>query len=581
VRPVVNRSFRLLTWVLLLTISYRAFGQGSPLDFERVAPKRLPETAGRVTIPSAPERAVVADETPVLSRLDGIVLLDQPGQVRHSGSPKVTGIKSEGSGLIASPKLAALLTPFLGKPANFGDLQVICTEIVRFYRDNNRPVVDAQLPEQEVTNGVLQVLVIEGRIGQVIAEGQHWFPENRLLRGIRSRPGDSIESNRLLDDIHWLNRNAFRHSDLLFRKGTTSGETDLVIKTTDRFPFRPYISYDNWGTDLTGNERWQTGFNWGDAFGLDQILSYQFSAAPDPTLFTAHAGTWTIPLPWRHVLDFYGSYSRSQPDTADTDFDAKSLQAGILYTIPLPNFRGMRHEVSIGTDFKQSNNNLLFGGTNIFASDTDIFQFRASYQVRELDSAGATTAQAAVIYSPGGITSDNTDPAFEEQRAFAHADYVYGRLTAQRTQRLPWNLTLVATISGQLANGNLLASEQFSLGGATSVRGYDETLVNGDRGWLGNLELYSPPISLLSRIRTGAPEDELKLVVFFDAGGASNVDLLPGENGYTGISGIGTGLRYRVNTWVNVRFDYAWSLQEIAGIDVDSSRAYISVSLSY
>jgi len=578
---VVNRSSLLLTWALLLTISYRSFGQASPLDFERVAPKRLPVTESRVTIPPPPERAVVADETPVLARLDGIVLLDEPRQVRRSGWPRLTGVKSEGSGLISSPELAARLAPFLGKPANFGDLQVICTEIVRFYRDNNRPVVDAQLPEQEVTNGVLQILVIEGRMGRVIAEGQRWFPESRLLRGIRSRAGDSIEADRLLDDIHWLNRNPFRHSDLLFRKGTTIGETDLVIKTTDRFPFRPYVSYDNWGTDLTGNERWQTGFNWGDAFGLDQILSYQFSTAPDPKLFTAHAGTWTIPLPWRHVLDFYGSYSSSQPDTVDTDFDATSLQAGILYTIPLPNFHGMKHEVSIGTDFKQSNNNLLFGGTNIFASDTDIVQLRASYQLRELDTFGATTAQAAVIYSPGGITSDNTDPAFDEQRAFAHADYLYGRLTAQRTQKLPWNLTLVATVSGQLANGNLLASEQFSLGGATTVRGYDETLANGDRGWLGSLELYSPPLSLLSRIRPGAPEDELKLLAFFDAGGVSNIDLLPGEDDYIGISGIGAGLRYRVNTWVSVRFDYAWSLQGVAGVDVDSSRGYISVSVSY
>jgi hemolysin activation/secretion protein len=201
--------------------------------------------------------------------------------------------------------------------------------------------------------------------------------------------------------------------------------------------------------------------------------------------------------------------------------------------------------------------------------------------LRELDSGGATTGQAFLVYSPGGITSNNTDEAFEQQRAFANADYVYGRLTAQRTQKLPGNFTLVATVSGQLASGNLLASEQFSLGGATTVRGYDESLANGDRGWLGSVELYSPPLSILNRIRTNAPEDELKLLIFFDAGGVSNIDLLSDEKGYIGLSGIGAGLRYRINTWVGIRFDYAWSLQQISGFDTDSSRAYISVSLSY
>ncbi len=576
----MNRYLLSFTWALLLAIGRDAFGQASPLNFERVAPKRLPELDREVTIPS-PEGAPIEDDTPVFTRLDGIVLLDKADQVRPTGWPRLTGVKSEGAGLISSPQLALRLASVLGKPATFGELHEICAEIVRFYRDNNRPVVDAQLPEQDVTNGVLQILVIEGRTAQVIAEGQHWFSEERIVRGIRLHSGDTIESARLLDDVNWLNRNPFRHSDLLFRKGALSGETDLVVKTTDRFPFRPYVGYDNWGTDLTGNERWQAGFNWGDAFGLDQILSYQFSAAPNPKSFTANAGTWTIPLPWRNVLEFYGSYARSQPEEAGTVFDAKSFQTGAFYIVPLPNFRGMKHEISLGAEFKQSNNNLLFGGTSVFNAETDILQYQASYQLRELDTTGVTTAQASVIYSPGGATSNNTDPAFQQQRAFADADYLYGRLTLQRTQKLPWNFSLITTVAGQLANGNLLASEQFSLGGATTIRGYEEAIANGDRGWLGSIELDSPPFSVLNRIITGAPEDELKLVAFYDAGGVSNVDLLPGESSYTGVSGIGAGLRYRVNTWAIVRFDYAWRLQKIPGIDTDSSRAYISVSLSY
>src|SRR4029453_7135193 len=155
--------------------------------------------------------------------------------------------------------------------------------------------------------------------------------------------------------------------------------------------------------------------------------------------------------------------------------------------------------------------------TNIFASDSEIFQFRLNYLARQFDSTGATSAQASLFYSPGGVTPDNTDPAFEQERAFAEANYFYGRLTLQRTQKLPWNLTLVATAAGQLSSDNLLASEQFSFGGATTVRGYEESIANGDRGWLGSLEIYSPPMLALRRIWTEAPEDELKFLVFFDA----------------------------------------------------------------
>ncbi len=217
---------------------------------------------------------------------------------------------------------------------------------------------------------------------------------------------------------------------------------------------------------------------------------------------------------------------------------------------------------------------------NIFDSTTNIFQFRVSYQARVNDSMGTTAAQASVYYSPGGFNSENTDSAFEEQRVFAQAEYVYGRVTLQRTLKLPWKMTVVATVAGQLAGGNLLPSEQFSLGGGTSIRGYEEAIANGDRGWLGSVEIQSPPIMILGR-RYGGPDDELKFLAFFDAGGISNVDRLPGEDSYIGLSGIGIGVRYRVSTRVGVRFDYGWKLQDIPSFDIDSSRAHISISLSY
>jgi hemolysin activation/secretion protein len=569
-------------WVLvaLTAAAPKAYSQGSPLDFQRVAPKAPPRADRPASLPS-PETEDPEDDTPVLDRLVGIVLLDQPQEVRRQGWPRYAGIKSEGDGLLANPGLVSRLTPFLGKATTFGDLQLLCAEVVKFYRENNRPVVDAQLPEQEITTGVVQVLVIEGRAGRVLAEEQRWFPEQRLIRAIRVKPGDFIEANRLLDDINWLNRNSFRRTDLLFRKGEVPGETDIVLKTTDRLPFRPYVSYDDWGTDLTGTHRLQAGFNWGNAFGLDQTLSYQFSTAPNPEVFTAHAGIWTIPLPWRHVLEFFGSYGRSRPEDLDVDVDAKSLQLGTLYTVPLPNIRGIKQDIALGAEFKESNNNLLFGGTSIFNSETQIFQLRLSYQAREVDVGGATSAQVSIFYSPGGITESNTDEAFEQERAFAEAEYFYGRVSIQRTQRLPKSFTLVASAAGQIATGNLLASEQFSLGGATTVRGYEEGILNGDRGWLASVELYSPPILILNRIGIRTNDDELKFLAFCDLGGASNVHLLPDEDSYVGIAGVGVGVRYRVGTWLSFRMDYAWQLQDIPDTESDSSRLYVSVTLSY
>ena len=57
---------------------------------------------------------------------------------------------------------------------------------------------------------------------------------------------------------------------------------------------------------------------------------------------------------------------------------------------------------------------------------------------------------------------------------------------------LPAGFLINTTASGQLSDSSLFVSEQFSLGGFDTVRGYDYREVSRDEGYLINLELRSP-----------------------------------------------------------------------------------------
>jgi hemolysin activation/secretion protein len=177
--------------------------------------------------------------------------------------------------------------------------------------------------------------------------------------------------------------------------------------------------------------------------------------------------------------------------------------------------------------------------------------------------------------------SDNDDEAFQTTRAFAEADYHYGRLNLRRVQNLPLSFSLVLSASGQLASGNLLRSEQLSLGGSTSLRGYEESAANGDQGWVASIELRSPPLPLLGLFGNESFKDDLVLLAFLDAGSVSSVERLPNEPSSLDLASVGVGLRYRFNTQLSVRFDYGWQIGDEAGFSGDDSRAHISVLLSY
>lgn len=562
--------------------------QASPLDFETVAPKPPPEKPDLPPQLPPLEEITEEDNTPVLDHLKSIVLLSNPQALRPEGWPAIDGIYADGTPTLRSPGLSAALQPHIGKPLRFGGLKKISATIVQFYRSRFRPVVDALIPEQDITNGVLQIIVIEGRVGRVLAEGQHWFSPKRLTRAVRARQGDEIYANTLIDDVNWLNRNPFRQSELLFRKGANPGETDLVLKTTDRLPFRPYLNYENTGTALTGEDRFQAGFNWGNAFLLDQILSFhqilsfQYSMAADSGLFHAYSGIWTIPLPWRHLLEFYGSNAESKPDIPDFHLTADSLQLGTRYLIPLPGRGSLKHEFSLGFEFKQSDNNLLFGGASIFASDVEVLQFFSAYRLRHAASHGITSAILTFYWSPGNLTRQNSDAAFRQERAQAEADYAYARLDLHRQTPLPLGFTFHTRAAGQISTTNLLGSEQLSLGGSSSVRGYAQSSFNGDQGWFASLEVHTPAIPLLRWQKTRHLDDKFKLVSFLDAGGLYNVDRLPDEPRGRELLSAGVGFRYRINTWLDIQFDHGWPLHTSDGEqDLASSRSHLGIMISY
>jgi len=132
--------------------------------------------------------------------------------------------------------------------------------------------------------------------------------------------------------------------------------------------------------------------------------------------------------------------------------------------------------------------------------------------------------------------------------------------------------------SGQIADGNLIQSEQLGFGGYYSIRGYDMRLVNGDNGFIVNVELLNCPIS------TGwshCDDDELQFLGFFDIGEATLHSPLSGEKRSTQLSSVGVGLRYTARRRVLLRVEYGYPLdRDVIGVNRDG-RVHIGAVLSF
>jgi hemolysin activation/secretion protein len=576
------------------TLALPVLGQ----DYELVAPKApaAPARAPQLVSPPASTPALVAPGRVILEKLRGLRFVDSAAKLVRTGVPGA-GVTVEDLPLLEDQAIRAKLASFLGTKLTFGGLNAISQTIVAWYRDHGRPFVDVTFPEQDVSAGLVQGVVSEFRVGAIRVQGNQWFSSEFLRDQIRLAPGDPIDAPHLQEDIAWLNQNPFRQVDVVAEKGAAPGTTDLVLQTQDRLPFRVYAGYDNTGTPVLGHDRWNLGFNWGNAFWLDQQFSYQFTSSddfwhsreklpgrPDNPSFTAHAVSYVAPLPWRDKITIFGSYEEAVPRLGpDIGVTGVSGQASIRYILSLPRGPSVAQQLSFGYDYKTSNNNLEFGGTVVSAVATEINQFPLVYDLTVTDGFGQTSVENTLVFSPGNLTGSDKDALFQAQSAspFAKARYVYDTVRLTRTTRLPSDASWVMRVVGQTSDRDLLPSEQLGAGGYDSVRGYDERVANGSQGLLLSEELRTPAFSLAKLVAGRAIDDQAQLLAFWDYGSVREKQPVPGESTSVSLESVGMGMRYAITRYLDFRLDYGWQLRKLPGVAVRGQMGHIGITLSY
>lgn len=455
--------------------------------------------------------------------------------------------------------LKARLSRFLeGKIISIDELSAIKREILAYYQEHHLPFVTVLVPEQEITCGTLKLVVFESRVGQIEVIGNRHFPSKLFLGYIRLKPGDPIDPETILDDVLWMNKNPFHYTQVVFAPGKEYKTTDICLVTKDRRTVRLFAGLDNTGTRFTGDLRWFGGFNWANAFFADQIFTYQYTASFDMHQFQGHTFNYVIPLPWRNIMILYGGVSEVHPKLRYLRQDGYSTQASFRYDFPFG-----KHDLKLGCDFKSTNNNLEFSekGGVISSHRANLTQAVVGYHFeREKFS-----LEAEIFYSPAAWIPHQSKKDFRAIRKFALPEYFYGRLMIEdRFIFHDWELTALGR--GQLSNRNLLASEQFGLGGYNTVRGYEERDVNFDNALCLNVEIHTPSFAIFKR-------DKMFFLGFVDYGFGRNHEILPQEKSKH-LLGYGPGVRYNIAKNITSRLDWAFPLS-------GNSRIHFEVIASY
>ncbi len=433
------------------------------------------------------------------------------------------------------PAARAQLTPFIGQPLSRKLIAEVEAAIARYYRQQGYPFVSISTPPQPISGGVLQVRVIEFHAGDVKVTGVDPDTAQTVRGGVRLQTGQPIDAVQLEQDLDWLNRYPYRHTEAVFAPGDDLGASNLALQTTLSKPWQVYAGYANSGSPSTGWDRYFMGVQAGGLLVPGTVFSYQFTASPDffddhgdafgeleHPEYASHGARASIPIGDRQELEF--TFDHVETNVADTVFGVQFAvrqetgEFSFGYRGSVSNFVRFPGDIFAGVEIKSERRISYFSGLEAVNNSIDVYQGYLGWENAWSDLTGRNDLTLTVHASPGGVDGHNSLAAlalFSNYRIVA-ADYAYDDLQFSRTTRLPANWSLVNSLIGQYAGTALPDTEQMGVGGSDLVRGY--TLDDGayDSAIVSRNELRAPSLALLGR--AGPVPDQLAPFAFFDAG---------------------------------------------------------------
>lgn len=478
----------------------------------------------------------------------------------------------------------AVLSKYLNQPLTEEQITQIEHASYKFFQDQGHPFVVVEMPEQDVTEGILYLKIYESRIDAIHIRGAHWTKEKHILRRLKIQPGDVIDQDALIQKLYLLNQNPLRLVDFVYQRGTQDHTTNLEIVVQEpRWPISLYVGGDNTGVASTGKERYLAGFNWGQAFDFDHSLSFQYTSSTDFKTFQGYTGQYLAPLRWGHILNVYGGYATIETKTSGAiqHNHGESVQASFRYTLPTVFRNHIDFIWGLGYDFKRTNNTLQFSeDLTIFGRNVNLTQAVGTLQTVWQTQVSTVRFMGNVFWSFGPWLPDQSNSDYNSLRPGARNEWIYGTALLGYDQKLGGGFLLSLLGRAQGSSTPLLPSEQIGIGGYDTVRGYDEREFTADSGVIANAALYTPSFPVLGLIWKKIP-DSLRFLVFFDYGRGLNIDPIPQTSKDDDLMSVGPGIRYTISSYLQGRLDWGFKLHRSAQLGQDPGLLHFSLIVSY
>lgn len=485
----------------------------------------------------------------------------------------ISQIIVQGNTLISDRSMENITRRFLGERKTARDLELLQEAVFNTYKTAGYPLVSVAIFEVQDSLGQYTVVVKEDILRNIELKGNKILQEKHIRAILPAlKPGASINVRNLDKQVLAANENPSR-AIAVGLQTIDVGVFDAVVNITEGKMFTNTLTLDNTGNRYQEPLRYKYQFVH-NALGPAQDATGAFVYIRSPNKITEqgllyynqpiHSNGGNIAV---MAVKANSDSGVSQTGYGDYNVNGSGQFYSLHFTQPLYRTAWTKLAFDLGLEYHATvDNTSIFGidvGPDVNARPLNLGLHYTRQGKRNNFSASINHVRNLA----GGYLND--DDTYYIIRPNAVASYQLWRGNLSYLYRFKNGWLFNSRCEWQYATQPLIPDQQFGLGGAQSVRGFETRELLGDKGIGASFEIYTPPVS-----------KGLRFLAFFDIGQAWVFDLYGDLSEPSTISSTGVGIRWRINPVFSFSADYAYVIKGYLTPDHDT-RLHFELSATF
>ncbi|MEJ8561545.1 ShlB/FhaC/HecB family hemolysin secretion/activation protein [Yoonia sp. GPGPB17] len=404
--------------------------------------------------------------------------------------------------LIPLNRIEELVAPFEAQCLGLAEINSVLEAVTFAYVETGYVAARAFLPEQDLSDGTLKVVVVEGKLEAIVMNRDEQSLRGQRATAFPAMIGEPVNLRDIEQGLDQLSRLRSVDATMQIAAGAEQGGSILAVSREAGRPWHGSLSFNDLGSASTGEFQTRLSLGFDDLLGLNDTIafSYQRSMDDHPLAFSndrPNGDTWTAKFEvpygyWTFAIDGDRNAYRSEIEGAlgPIETSGNSSTAGLTASRVLHRDQISKTTLTGTLTAKETESFILGSRVDVSSRRLSIFDFDISHSRQVWGGQGSGSISVSRGLDIWGALDDGEAADGSPRAQFTKYDLSvgYSRDFMAATQPVNYDARLTAQWSDDL----LFGSEQISLGGDSSVRGSESSLMFGNRGVMLRNEFAAP-----------------------------------------------------------------------------------------